>query len=489
MSVPEFAPVLHWFRQDLRLADNPALAAASGTGAPVVLLYVLDDETPGAWRIGGAARWWLHRSLSALDKDIGTHGNSLILRRGHAASIVAQVARETGASDVFFTRRYEPFAANEESELAALLEADGRRARRCGGGLLFEPEALTTGSGGPYKVFTPFYKAAMKALRAQPIKRAPKKIPALESFPAGDDLDGWRLLPRAPDWSVGFGECWTPGERGAEAAVDRFVESALQDYAVERDRPAIVGTSRLSPHLHCGEIGPRRCWQLIADGVQVRTGGLGKGADAYLRELMWREFSHHLLHHWPDLPDVPFREAFAAFPWRSDPEGLRAWQRGLTGYPIVDAGMRELWHTGWMHNRVRMVAASFLVKDLLIDWREGERWFWDTLLDADLANNAAGWQWVAGSGADAAPYFRIFNPVLQGERFDPDGDYVRRWVPELSRLPAKHVHAPWRAPDSVLEDSGVRLGDTYPCPIVEHKAAKVRAMTAFRGLKGTAENR
>lgn len=481
--VPESVPVLHWFRQDLRLVDNPALAAAAATGRPVLLLYILDDQTPGSWKMGGASCWWLHQSLSALANDLDARGNRLILRRGRAVSIVAELAREVGASDVFFTRRYEPFAAREELELVHLLEADGRRARRHGGNLLFEPEALTTGAGGPYKVFTPFYNAAMKTLRAQSLKSGPKKIAALKTFPAGDDLAEWRLLPRAPDWSAGIAEVWTPGEKGAEAAVDRFVEDGLAGYAEARDRPAVAGTSRLSPHLHFGEIGPRRCWQRIADGIQARTGGLGKGADAYLRELIWREFSHHLLHHWPDLADVPFRVPFAAFPWRQDLAGLRAWQKGLTGYPIVDAGMRELWHTGWMHNRVRMIAASFLVKDLLIDWREGERWFWDTLVDADLANNAAGWQWVAGSGADAAPYFRIFNPVLQGERFDPDGDYVRHWIPALARMPAKHIHAPWQAPDSVLKNADVRLGDTYPYPIVDHKAAKERALAAFRGLK------
>ena len=358
----------------------------------------------------------------------------------------------------------------------------GSSLRRFGGALLFEPGDIRTGDGGPYKVFTPFYKACLKAGISRAPKPAPGKIPAPDAGLDGDGLEALNLLPTAPDWSGGLAEVWRPGEAGAQAQLDRFLDAAAASYKADRDRPDLAGTSRLSPHLHFGEIGPRAVWAR-AEASIARNGALEGGVRAFQRELVWREFSAHLLFHFPDIPERPWRENFARFPWREDEAALQAWQRGRTGYPIVDAGMRELWETGWMHNRVRMVAASFLVKHLLLSWQAGEAWFWDTLVDADLANNAASWQWVAGSGADAAPFFRIFNPMTQGRKFDPDGDYVRRWVPELGDLPARHIHEPWSAPPDVLEAAGVDPGRTYPRPIVDHKGARERALAAFDGIR------
>jgi deoxyribodipyrimidine photo-lyase len=454
------SPALVWFRNDLRLSDNRALAAACNSDRPLILLYVLDDETPGPWRMGGASRWWLHKSLSALARDIESRGNRLILRRGNAALALIKLVRENRCAEVMFTRRYEPWAAEEEISLARDLEALGIRTRRFGGSLLFEPDAVRTGTGGPFKVFTPFYRAAMSALKPRQATPAPDRLSAPMAIPGSDTLVDWHLLPAKPDWSGGLAETWSPGAPGAEASLDRFVDTALGDYAEERDIPDVQGTSRLSPHLHFGEISPWRCQRRVSD--VAHSGAGAAGVESFVRELAWREFSYHLLHHWPTLPEKAFRAQFDAFPWRDDEEGLRAWQQGKTGYPIVDAGMRELWHTGWMHNRVRMITASFLIKHLLIDWRE--------------------WQWVAGSGADAAPYFRIYNPVRQGMRFDPEGRYVRRWVPELEDLPAKHVHAPWEADEGMLSSAGVRLGVSYPRPIVDHKLARNRALAAFKSL-------
>nr|WP_218044369.1 deoxyribodipyrimidine photo-lyase [Kiloniella laminariae] len=476
-------PVIHWFRRDLRLADNPALFAASQNGSPVILLYVHDDTTAGDWTSGAASNWWLHHSLQSLTRDLAPYGNRLVFRTGPAVEVVRDLALETKASAVFFTRCYEPWSTEEERMLAQELGAVGIAARRFGGNLLFEPESLKTGAQHPFKIYTPFYKAALKQLQTEGIKPRPEILLAPESFPPGDDLASWQLCPAKPDWSSGLAQNWQPGEQGAEAALEHFIDGAIDSYGRDRDWPGIRGTSRLSPHLHFGEISPRVCWHHALTSSAIENGFPSQGAEVFLKELVWREFSHHLLHHNPDLPTRPFREKYAAFPWRRDKTHLAAWQRGLTGYPLVDAGMRELWHSGWMHNRVRMITASFLIKHLLIDWREGQKWFWDTLVDADLANNAASWQWVAGCGADAAPYFRIFNPVLQGERFDPEGSYIKRWLPELARLPAKYIHAPWQAPASVLKQADITLGKDYPHPIVDHSAARNRALAALKSLE------
>jgi deoxyribodipyrimidine photo-lyase len=331
-------------------------------------------------------------------------------------------------------------------------------------------------------VFTPFYKTCLDLEPPKPPLPRPDKVPTPDTWPAGDALGDWGLLPSKPDWAGGMREAWEPGEAGAEARLVDFLDNTMAGYGDGRNRPDKPGTSRLSPHLHFGEISPHQCWHAVEDRLASGDGG-GRGGRSFLRELVWREFSHHLLFHWPDLPAKPFRPEFGAFPWERDEEALKAWQQGRTGYPIVDAGMRELWQTGWMHNRVRMITASFLIKHLLVPWQDGEAWFWDTLVDADLANNAASWQWVAGSGADAAPYFRIFNPILQGKKFDPNGDYVRCYVPELANLDTAYLHAPWEAPAEALDQVGIKLGDTYPQPMVDHAKARQRALAAYQGIK------
>jgi len=480
-----FGPCLVWLRQDLRLADNPALAAACASGRPVLAVYVLDDETPGPWVMGGASRWWLHGSLAALQRAYADRGGALILRRGRADDVLLALVRECAVAEVHWSRCYEPFAVARDARLKAALVEAGVTVESHNASLLHEPWTLRTGAGGPFKVFSPFWRAALAAGPVATPKPAPGRIPAPDSLPPSADLNDWRLLPTRPDWAGGLRSAWTPGEDGAQARLGAFLSEALSSYAAGRDRPDRLGTSRLSAHLHFGEIGPRQVWAAIETFVHAHPEAQS-GADKFLSELGWREFAAHLLFHFTDLPSQNWRSAFDDFPWAPDETAITAWQRGETGYPIVDAGMRELWTTGWMHNRVRMIVASFLIKDLLVHWRRGEEWFWDTLVDADLANNAAGWQWVAGSGADAAPYFRVFNPVTQGAKFDPGGAYVRRWLPELAGLPDKHVHAPWEAPPGVLDDAGVRLGRTYPAPIVNHAQARVRALAAYKQLAGAA---
>jgi deoxyribodipyrimidine photo-lyase len=469
---------------DLRLTDHPALVAAAREGA-VVPVYVLDEAPGRPWAIGGASRWWLSKSLDTLGKALAAQGSRLILRRGSLVDEVRALAEETGARTVRFTRGYEPEAVRRQTALKTALEADGIAVRRHGGRLLFEPEAIRAKEGRPFKVFTAFWRAALQAeAPAQPLG-----VPKLEAplrWPASDRLQSWGLLSTRPNWAAAFPDHWMPGEAGAVAKLDALIAGPLRQYSELRNRPDLGGTSRLSPHLHFGDISPRLAWHRIAAAAEADP-RLAAGAEVFLREIGWREFSYHLLYHWPDLPEAPFRPDFAAFPWRDDLRLLRSWQKGATGYPIVDAGMRELWTTGWMHNRVRMIVASFLVKDLLIPWQAGERWFWDTLVDADLANNAASWQWVAGSGADAAPYFRIFNPVSQGRKLDPEGAYVRRWVPEIAGLPDALIHAPFEASEVELAAAGLRLGENYPRPIVDHKAAHNRALEAFAQLKADRE--
>ncbi|MGE0733477.1 MAG: deoxyribodipyrimidine photo-lyase [Alphaproteobacteria bacterium] len=482
------APIIVWLRQDLRLNDNPALAAAVAAGAPIVPLYLLDDETPGPWRLGGASRWWLQHSLASLDRSLRRCGARLILRRGRAETVIRQLVDELRPRAVFWNRCYEPYAVARDAAIKRQLGAQSIGAESFNAGLLFEPWTVRTQSGTPFKVFTPFWQACLAAPDPTGPGKAPRRLRPPDAWPASDDLAAWRLLPRQPDWAGGLRATWTPGEDGAQAQLDHFFNNALADYRDGRDRPDREFTSRLSPHLHFGEIGPRQVWHAARALSQAGARGLASAGGAFLRELGWREFCHHLLFHRPEMPTEPLRPAFARLAWRDDPAGLRAWQRGATGYPIVDAGMRQLWRTGWMHNRVRMIAASFLIKDLMIPWQRGEAWFWDTLVDADLANNAAGWQWVAGCGADAAPYFRIFNPLLQGEKFDPAGDYVRRYVPELAALPAKWIHRPFAAPKQILDAAGVRLGQTYPAPIVDHAAARDRALAAFAALRTAASD-
>ena len=474
---PVNAPSLLWLRQDLRLSGHAALTAAAAAG-PVIFLYIQDDETPGDWRMGGAQHWWLHKSLESLSAGV-----PLVLRCGRADAVIDEVLRQSGAASVHFTRDYAPWSGALERRVKDVTEMAGATCHRYGGYLLHEPEAIRSGQGGYYKVYTPFSRTCFAA--GEP--RLPRPVPTFTAWKGSIDsesLSSWNLLPTHPDWAAGFASNWTPGEAGAQQRLAAFIEDGLADYAEGRDQSGRDVTSRLSPHLHFGEISPAQCWNAVRAAAAQAGGKLDGAAEKFLKEILWREFSYHLLHHWPQLPEKPFKPEFQDFPWRTDPAGLTAWQKGMTGYPLVDAGMRELWTTGIMHNRVRMIAASFLIKHLLIPWQAGERWFWDTLVDADIASNSASWQWVAGSGADAAPYFRIFNPVLQGEKFDPDGVYVKRWVPELARLAPAWVHKPWEAPREALAAAGVELGKTYPRPIVDHGVARGRALAALKTLKG-----
>ena len=478
-------PVIVWFRRDLRLSDNPALHAAAATGRPVVPIYILDRESAGPWAPGGASGWWLHHSLDSLARSLAAHGLKLVLRRGAAGPVIERLIAETGARSVYWNRRYEPWAILRDGAIRAALQAAGVAVESFNAALLFEPWAIATKSGGPYRVFTPFWHACLAA--GPPAPPLPEPAFGGSASAAGsvesDSLDSWRLLPTAPNWAGGLRATWQPGETAAQGRLRDFLDSRLAGYESERDRPDLGSTSRLSPHLRFGEIGPRQVWHAVHVLSAVGDGEVDAGPQKFLAELGWREFSYYLLHHFPDLPETPLQPRFADFPWAEDPAALRAWQQGRTGYPFVDAGMRQLWQTGWMHNRLRMVTASFLVKHLLVPWQAGAAWFWDTLVDADLANNSAGWQWVAGCGADAAPYFRIFNTVAQGEKFDPAGDYVRRFVPELAGLPDRWIHRPWQASPGALEAAGVRLGETYPRPIVDHVEARRAALAAYEVAK------
>jgi deoxyribodipyrimidine photo-lyase len=475
-------PVILWLRNDLRLHDHRALAAAVASQVPVIPVYILDDTAAEGWPMGGASLWWLHGSLTSLATQLEKAGSRLVLRRGATATVLQELCAATRSTTVYMSRAYEPWAAAQEQTVKTRLADTGIALKRYAGALLFEPEQLRTKAGDPFKVYTPFWRAATAGEGpAQPVP-APKRIPAPAAWPASDDLSTWNLLPTKPDWSGGMRAAWQPGTAGAQSNLDAFLKSALADYPVNRNRPDLTGTSRLSPHLHFGDISPAMCWH-AAKAYCAAHPKSEPGLETFLKELVWREFSYHLLVHWPTLPEKPFRADFARFPWADNATHLKAWQRGQTGYPIVDAGMRELWATGWMHNRVRMIVGSFLVKHLLLPWQAGEAWFWDTLVDADLASNSASWQWIAGSGADAAPYFRIFNPMTQGEKFDPDAAYVRRWVPELARLPNALIHQPWTAPREILAASGVALGTTYPRPIVDHTEARAKALAAFSSLK------
>jgi deoxyribodipyrimidine photo-lyase len=476
---------LVWFRGDLRLGDNPALAAAAARGGPVVPVYVLDDGAEGRWRPGAASRWWLHHSLGALDGSLRERGSRLVLARGGAGRELTRLSRACGAGAVYWNRRYEPAVLQRDRIVVADLAKEGLEARDFNSTLLFEPWSVANREGGPFQVFTPYWRRCLE-IEVEAPRAPPRGVLARPAqWPASLALEELALLP-AVRWYDGIAKAWQPGEKAAAARLRRFVPGALGSYAADRDRPDIAGTSMLSPCLHFGEVGPRQVWHALK--APSRESGVfpqSESARAFLRELGWREFAYHLLHHFPLTPERAHRQVFRGFPWARDPGGrkLSAWRKGLTGYPIVDAGMRQLWQTGWMHNRVRMIASSFLVKHLRVPWTEGARWFWNTLVDADLANNTLGWQWIAGCGADAAPYFRIFAPVVQAERLDPLGAYVRQWVPELAGMPVRFIQRPWEAPEPVLRAAGVRLGATYPRPIVDHAAAREGALAAFRSMR------
>jgi deoxyribodipyrimidine photo-lyase len=473
---------LVWFRRDLRLADNPALAAATERAARIVALYVHSPDEEGEWRPGAASNWWLHRSLEQLDAGLRARGGALVIRRGATLEHLLAVARETEANEIYWNRLYDPALVARDTQLKAALRESGLTCESFNSALFFEPWEVRTGQGGPYRIFTPFWKTCRMRLDALPVPQAvPDRIPAPRQRVQSLALQELDLLPRIR-WDSGLQQAWTPGEQGALARLESFCRSTLGKYDDGRNRPDRDWVSRLSPHLHFGEVGPRQCLATVRNAL-VDSPADGNSAESYIRQLGWREFAHHLLHHYPATTNAPLDPKFAAFPWEPNDAWLRAWQRGRTGYPIVDAGMRELWATGWMHNRVRMIVASLLTKNLRQAWLEGARWFWDTLVDASLANNTLGWQWTAGCGADAAPYFRIFNPVLQAERYDPERAYIRRWVPELARLSDKYIHRPWLAPHSVLAAAGVELGVNYPSPIVDFSASRNAALAAYGAIR------
>jgi len=476
------APSLVWFRQDLRLHDNPALQAAIERGGPVIPVFIRSVEEAGAWRPGEASDWWLHQSLQELNRSLQATGSRLILRTGTSLTELLRLVKETGADAVFWNRVYEPAAIARDKQVKPALRQAGLAAESFNGTLLMEPWEVQTGEGRPYQVFTAFWKSCLaKPAPTTPLP-APSKLRAPESWPTTVPLESLHLEATRP-WIQGLKAAWQPGTISALRQLNTFVEAAVLDYETARDRPAEIGTSRLSSHLHFGEISPRMIWHTVQSRFPNLTESHDSNPRTYLKEIGWREFAYHLLYHFPATTDQPLRPEFARFPWEDNPQFLKAWQRGRTGYPIVDAGMRELWATGWMHNRVRMIVASFLVKDLRLHWRHGAAWFWDTLVDADLAANTLGWQWSAGCGADAAPYFRVFNPTLQSEKFDPDGHYLRKWIPELKSLPTRWLHAPWMAPQPTLHAASITLGRTYPNPIVDHKVARIRALEAFEKIK------
>jgi deoxyribodipyrimidine photo-lyase len=476
---------LVWFRQDLRLQDNPALHAALARGGAVVPVYIWDEAGEGLWRPGGASRSWLHHSLSALELSLRERASRLIIARGQALPVLQSLIKATGADAVYWGRRYEPEAIARDKAVKAALSAAGVEAKSFNHALLFEPHAVANKQGGPFQVFTPFWRHCLTLPVPDETVLRVKTFSSPASWPPSLEI---RELALRPDiaWDAGFYEVWQPGEAGARKRLTDFLAKRVDGYESGRDRPGENGVSMLSPHLHFGEISPRQIWRAARElGKDSGVFPSSKGAQKFLAEVGWREFAHHLLYHFPQTPERPLREDFERFPWAGDPNGrkLKAWQRGLTGYPMVDAGMRQLWQTGWMHNRVRMIVGSFLVKHLRLPWTAGAAWFWDTLVDADLASNTLGWQWISGCGADAAPYFRVFAPVLQGEKFDGEGDYVRRWVPEIAKLPNAFLHKPWEAPAEVLARAGVELGKTYPRPIVDHKEARDAALAAFQALK------
>lgn len=454
-------PTILWLRRDLRLSDQPALAAAAAEG-PVIPVYVLDDDTPKHRRMGGASRWWLHHSLAALDTDLREKGSRLILRQGKSDEVLADLAKETGARRVHCIRHYEPWWRNAERAVARTLDLACHD-----GNYLAPPGSVKTGSGDPYKIYTPFWRALRQQMPPEEPGNRPREIAAPAKWPKSDELADWKLLPTKPDWAKAFAYDWTPGEAAARRRVTAFADHAAE-YGEGRNLPSEEGSSRLSPHLHFGEVSPAYVWHRVADA--------GGSVDTYLGEIAWRDYAQNVILQYPDYPASNARDRFDAMPWRDLREArgdFAAWKEGRTGYPIVDAGMRQLWTSGWMHNRVRMIAASFLIKHLLIDWRHGEQWFWDTLVDADYGNNSVNWQWVAGTGIDSNMFSRIMAPLSQSEKFDA-ADYIRRWVPELARLSDEAIHDP--------DEHGCRPKD-YPAKIIGHREARERALAAYAKVK------
>ena len=466
--------VLVWFRQDLRIDDNPALAAAVKTGRPIIPVYIHAPDEEARWTPGGASKWWLHHALESLDLELQKHGNKLVLRNGATLQNLLDICKSHHVSDVYWNRRYEPAIIGRDADIKQQLRNQGIGAESFSASLLFEPHTIENRSGKPFRVFTPFWRHLRTLQVEEPVTVDASRLAAPLKAPQSTPPDQLKLLPGIP-WDKGFYQHWKPDLKSAGHALDEFVRHRVSRYRDRRDLPAVNGTSRLSPYLHFGQLGPRQVWQAMLDAGPMD----GPGEFTFLTEIGWREFAYHLIFHFPETPERALNKGYGEFPWQPDDHYLKAWQTGQTGYPIVDAGMRQLWQSGWMHNRVRMIAASLLVKHLLQPWVAGARWFWDTLVDADLASNTMGWQWTAGCGADASPYFRIFSPMLQGAKFDADGEYIRTWVPELKHMPAKYIHQPWEATDGVLKKAGVDLGKDYPKPIIDHKVGRERALAAL----------
>lgn len=473
-------PVILWFRKDLRIADNHALAAAAAHGGAVIPVYIRDEKNRTSGALGGAQEWWLHHSLTALSTALKKAGSTLVLLSGEPETVLKKLLSDTGADTIFWNRRYDPQGIEADSRIKKNFRDDGFEVESFAGHLLHEPSKLKTKTGGPYRVYTPFWRAIEAGEEPGEPLSAPSKLASPSSWPKSETLDDWNLLPKKPDWAKDFSDVWTPGEDSAVEKLESFVDASLKGYEEARDFPAKPATSMLSPHLAMGEISPAQVWHATRGlSHTIPSHDLSR----FRKEIVWREFCYHLLFHFPKLDEKNWNDSFDAFEWQTDTAKFQAWKKGMTGYPIVDAGMRQLWKHGVMHNRVRMITASFLIKHLLIDWREGEKWFRDTLVDADPASNAANWQWVAGSGADASPFFRIFNPILQGEKFDPDGEYVKTFVPELSTLDRKFIHKPFDAPREALRKAGVELGKDYPKPLVDHNQSRQRALAAYSAIK------
>lgn len=474
MNMTKTAVSIVWFRQDLRLGDNPALTEAAEAGRKILPIYILDDKNAGPWKLGAAKRVWLHHSLQSLSQSLD---GKLSVYCGAAEDILQSLCEQYDVEGVYWNRCYEPWRIKRDTKIKEQLDEAGIDALSFNGSLLWEPWEVSKPDGTPYRVFSPFYYRGCNAAAPprQPLP-VPEALDLTQDSDAGG-LDCLKLLPVDPRWDEAMMDAWAPGEEGALERANDFIDEGLNGYKAGRDFPTKPNTSRLSPYLQTGEISPNTVWHAARD--------VGEGTDLkhFCSELGWREFSYYLLYHFPTITHENHQQKFDHFPWHDDPEGLTAWQRGQTGVPIIDAGMRQLYQTGYMHNRIRMVVGSFLVKNLMIDWRDGEKWFWDTLVDADLASNSASWQWVAGSGADAAPYFRIFNPVSQAQKFDKQGGYIREYVPELAALPDKHLAAPWEAPEDVLKEAGIVLGETYPQPVVNLKTSRQQALDAFSTLK------
>ena len=471
-------PTIIWFRHDLRINEQPTFLAAIERGAPVIPIYIWSPQDEGHWPMGAASRWWLHHSLHSLQDDLAKLGLDLIIRKGPFLQTLLALVKETNAQAVFWNRCYEPARILGDTAIKSALQKEKIKAKSFNGSLLFEPWTVLNKENKPFKVFTHYWKHCLKSFEPTQIGQYPSHPLPYPNKLSTLKIDSLELLPKI-HWDKGLAARWQPGEKHAQNALKKALQEAIPNYLEARDFPELDSTSRLSPYLHFGELSPHMIWHAVKAEKNLDK----EEAEGYLRQICWREFAYYLLYHFPETPEKPLYPKFDKMAWKNDAKGLHAWQKGLTGYPIVDAGMRQLWATGWMHNRLRLIVGSFLVKDLLISWVEGEKWFWDTLVDADLANNTMGWQWVGGCGADAAPYFRIFNPITQGEKFDTEGEFVKTWVPELTHLPKKWIHRPWEAPEEILRQAGITLGENYPKPIVDHNTARLRALEEFANLK------